>query len=83
MAELSDREFRLLGKVVRSMPKSDESVDLLRGTTLSVFGNILEQLISGFQTGMKSQNKLFDSNLIEETTIKAPVLEIVPIAIYV
>jgi hypothetical protein len=79
MIEISHREYRLLGKVVRKIEAdSDEFVDLLLGTGLGGIGReVLEELVNALAQapGM---------NLPEiETQIAGPALEIVPIAIFV
>jgi hypothetical protein len=79
MTEISHKEFRILGKVVRIIAEdSEESIDLLRGTGLGGIGkNTLDTL-------MVSINQLEGMNLPEvKTEIRGPALEIVPIAIYV
>jgi hypothetical protein len=81
MAEVLNREFRVLGKVARHLPTgSNESVDLLASSGVAGFpSEILGQLTSSIgemagQTGMQMSRPA--------TTIDPPVIEIVPIAIY-
>ncbi|MGZ7132689.1 MAG: DUF6414 family protein [Halobacteriota archaeon] len=104
MTEISDRQFRMLGKVVRNW-KGEDSVDLFRGTKYNGLGNYLNlSFIVPYFTAMATQlkNKLSDEaegalkdvaekdvleaqfgwNPLETMTIQAPVLEIVPIALY-
>jgi len=104
MTEISDRQFRILGKVVRNW-KGTDSVDLFRGTKYNGLGNYLNlSLIVPYFTAMatKLKNKLPDNapaqlkdvaekdvleaqfgwNPLETLTLEAPVLEIVPLALY-
>jgi len=81
LADIADGEFSVLGKITRVISSdSDEEVNLLRKTTLSKFNTaLLEQMFSGFsnmeENGLKK---------IEITTeLKGPVIQIIPIAIFV
>jgi hypothetical protein len=79
MREISHKEYRMLGKVVRKLDQdSNETIDLLTGTGLGGIGrDTLDNLLAAFNTmpGM---------NLPEiQTEIEGPALEIVPIAVYV
>lgn len=80
IADIADGQFFVLGKVTRVIPeKSDESVNLLRKTSLSRINNtLLEQMLSGFKNldehGIKNQDI--------ETEIKPPVIQLIPIAVF-
>lgn len=77
--ELSHKEYRLLGKVVRKVEKeSSEKIDLLLGTGLGGIGKqTLQGLVAMF-------NQVPNMNLPEiQTEINGPALEIVPVAIFV
>ena len=79
MKELSYKEYRMLGKVVRKLDKDEtEVINLLIGTGLGSMGQqSLEQMLAGLSAmpGM---------NLPEiQTEVEGPALEIVPIAISV
>jgi hypothetical protein len=79
MTEISYKEYRLLGKVVRKLEAdSGESVDLLLGTGMGGIGKeALEELVKSFA-------QLPGMDLPEIVTeIAGPALEIVPIAIFV
>jgi hypothetical protein len=79
MKELAHKEYTLLGKVVRKITnETDGRIDLLQGTALGGIGeDNLNQLSSLL-------NNMPNLNLPRaEATVKAPALEIVPIAIYV
>jgi len=79
MAELTYKEYRLLGKVVRKIEQdSGETIDLLRGTALGGVGReFLEQLWDAL-------NKMERMNLPKvKSELSGPALEIVPIAIYI
>ena len=81
MAEVLNREFRIFGKVARHLPAgSGESVDLLASSGIVGFSSeILGELTSAMeemvsQTGMQIPTPV--------AMIDPPVIEIVPIAIY-
>ncbi len=79
LTEISHKEYRLLGKVVRKIEKDqDGTVDLLLGTGLGGIGkDTLGKLVSAF-------SQVPGMNLPEiETEIRGPVLEIIPIAVFV
>lgn len=79
MTEISYREYRVLGKVVRKLEvNSEESIDLLSGTALGGVGEeMMNNLVSGFSDvpGMNLPRV--------DTRITGPALEIIPIAIFV
>lgn len=80
MTEILYREFRLLGKVVRNIRSGTDSIDLLRGKGLGAFGSqFLDPIIASFRAAEAQGIKLPSV----ETRITAPVLEVIPIAIYV
>jgi hypothetical protein len=78
MAEITHKEYRLLGKVVRKVAKDEEGIDLLRGTGMGGIGKqALDQIVTTFgQADGMNLPKV-------ETAINGPALEIVPIAIFV
>jgi len=79
MTELENKEYRLLGKVVRKITEdSEERIDLLHGTGLGGIGrDMLDNLLGSF-------NQLEGMNLPEvRSEITGPALEIVPIAIFI
>lgn len=78
--ELPGGNFRMLGKVIRKV-NNDESIDLLRGTGLSgINEDMLKQVLTAFeqmgQQGLNVETKI-------STKVKAPAIQIIPIAIYV
>lgn len=79
MTELSNKEYHMLGKVVRKLEEdSEEPIDLLLGTALGGIGeDTVEQLVNVFADtpGMNLPTI--------QTKITGPALEIVPIAIFV
>jgi len=81
MAELLNRQFRVLGKTARHLPSgSSESVDLLSSSGVAGFpAELLGQLTDGIDQ-MASSGGIQLSK--PSTTITPPVIEIVPIAIY-
>lgn len=79
MTEISHKEYRLLGKVVRKIEEgTEEAIDLLRGTGLGGIGReTLEDLWSAF-------NQMEGMNLPEVSSeVSGPALEVVPIAIFI
>jgi hypothetical protein len=79
MSEISHKEYRLLGKVVRKLDSdSPERIELLRGTGLGGFSkSVIDSIIAGLGSaeGM---------NLPEvQVDIAGPALEMVPIAVFV
>lgn len=80
MKELNYREFRLLGKVVNNLSDSNSTINLFRGTGLGVMDStLLEKLIQPFS---KAEEHGFKFPRIEGNII-GPILEVVPIAIYI
>ncbi|MBC7078813.1 MAG: hypothetical protein H5T92_11005, partial [Synergistales bacterium] len=77
MAEISYKEYRLLGKVVRKID-SEKTIDLLRGTGLGGVGReTLKQLWNAF-------NQMEQMNIPQlKSEISGPALEVVPIAIFI
>jgi hypothetical protein len=77
--ELTNKEFRLFGKVIKVTPDSKDSLDLLSGTAIgSVKDEVLESLFSGIN------NNEAGLSLPKITRrISGPVIQIVPIAIYI
>lgn len=81
MAELLNREFRVLGKVARHLPAgSTEKVDLLASSGIAGFPpEILSQLASGVGELSGSGGAQLKAPL---TATDPPVVEIIPVAIY-
>ena len=81
MSECLDREFILLGKVARNLPRgSTESVDLLTASGIGGFGTeLLDQLMTAFSAMSGSEGLALDTPILR---VEPPVLEVVPIAIY-
>jgi hypothetical protein len=81
MAEILNREFRILGKIARHLPiGSTERVDLIASSGVSGFSpEILQKLSGAIEEMSSSGGAQLES---PTTTIEAPVIEIVPIAIY-
>ena len=79
MTEISHKEYRLLGKVVRKIEEdAEEAIDLLRGTGLGGIGReTLDKLWNSF-------NQMEGMNLPEvRSEVSGPALEVVPIAIFI
>ncbi len=81
MSELLNREFKILGKVARNLPAgSTESVDLLSTSGIGGFGaGLMTQLMSVF--GEMSGSAGLDLEA-PTSTVEPPVVEVVPLAIY-
>lgn len=81
MAELLNREFRVLGKIARHLPAgSSEKVDLLASSGIAGFSpEILGELANGVTEMSRSGASQVAA---PSTVIEPPVIEIVPIAIY-
>lgn len=81
LSDIADGHFSVLGKITRVIQEeSDESVNLLRKTGLSKLSiNLLNQMFSGFsqleEYGIQNQDI--------ETEIYPPVIQLIPIAIFV
>ncbi len=78
MAEISYKEYRLLGKVVRKAD-TGETIDLLRGTVL---GGISKELLEQLWSSINSQRGPINLPAVK-SEINGPALEVVPIAIFV
>ena len=79
-SEIIDGEFRVFGKVIRVIPNdSEESINLLRKTTFGLFD---ERLFEGFSDGFEDQEDLGLRLPDFATEIRAPALQVVPIAIF-
>jgi len=81
MAEILNREFRILGKVARHLPVGSlESVDLLASSGVAGFPPEILTTLSGMMDQLSNEGgaQLHSPS----TTIEPPVIEIVPIAIY-
>jgi hypothetical protein len=78
MTQLAYRDFRLLGKVLNNV--QDGGIDLWKGTALSALPDEgVNQLLSSFSQVEESGFK-FGS---VQRSIDAPVLEVLPIAVYI
>lgn len=78
MTEISHKEYRLLGKVVRKIDEGGEVIDLLRGTGL---GGIGKEMLGEL---WRILNQMEGMNLSEVTSeVSGPAVEVVPIAIFI
>jgi hypothetical protein len=81
MAELLNREFRVLGKIARHLPAgSSEKVDLLASSGIAGFSPEILGDLSGAVAEMSRSG--VSQLATPSTVIEPPVVEIVPIAIY-
>jgi len=81
MSELLNREFRVLGKVARHLPAgSDERVDLLASSGIAGFP---PDLLGGLTDAVRGMSGSGGARVaVPRSAIEPPVIEIVPIAIY-
>ncbi|MEW5823477.1 MAG: hypothetical protein AB1766_03920 [Pseudomonadota bacterium] len=80
MSDLVDGKFRVLGKVIRSLDSSDESISLIRKTALSKMpAPLLEQVFGQLATLGTEQGFGIPSLTLE---IPGPAIQILPVAIY-
>lgn len=80
LSDIADGHFSVLGKITRVIQEeSNNSVNLLRKTSLSKLNqNLLDQMFSGFS--QLGEYGIQDLDI--ETEIKAPVIQLIPIAIF-
>lgn len=95
MNELTYKKYRLLGKVVRNVSGENEKIDLLQGSSLRLLGDAaLDPLFAGLSKIGQLEKTETSAELTAETPtllkmpevqryVKAPVLEIFPIAVYI
>jgi hypothetical protein len=77
--ELPQGEFKLLGKITRKIPKG-QKINLIKGSSISTLGpTIMGQLLTAFkdvgQSGMDIPEIV--------TEIESPVIEVIPISVFV
>lgn len=80
MLEINNKEYHILGKVVRKIDKTDtsNSINLLAGTG---FSNLEDEILQPLLAGLSNIPNFKASSLVAKVT--GPALEIVPIAIFV
>ena len=79
ISEIIGGRFKVLGKVISVCRDEDESIDLLRKTTLSFFSEAyICEILSGFKNIDLSQLNLPEL----KTKITGPAIMVIPIAIY-
>lgn len=80
MSDLVDGEFKVVGKVVRSIEDDSESINLIRKTALSRMpSHILGQVFQQFATLGSTQG--FDLPELK-MEVEGPAIQVLPIAIY-
>jgi len=80
MSDLVDGQFNVLGKTIRVIEKSNESINLLRKTALSSMGK--DFLNKMFTDLSKSVTDVGIEIPDIELEIKGPVIQVIPIAIF-
>ena len=79
VSEMLGGRFKVLGKVISVCKDVNDSIDLLRKTTLSILpDNTLDELLSGFKNDEFEQFRF--PELI--TRIAGPAVMVIPVAIY-
>ena len=79
MSEIMDGRFRVMGKVTK-VGRGNEKIDLLRNTSFTLFKeNMLNGMLEAFNTDNNEDINTGDV----QTSISAPALLIIPIAIYI
>lgn len=80
MSDLVDGQFKVIGKVVRSVTDKSQHINLLRKTALSKMPpQLLSQLFSSLESLNSEQG--FDIPRLE-WEVKGPAIQVLPIAIY-
>lgn len=80
VSELIGGQFKVLGKVIKIAKDENDSIDLLRKTTLGILDDSsMEDILSVFKGDELKQYKLPDV----KSKINSPALIIIPLAIYV
>lgn len=80
MSDLVDGQFKIIGKVIRSVSDSSDSINLLRKTALSKMPSALMLEALGHLSALGSEQGFGIPELTLE--IKGPAIQILPIAIY-
>jgi hypothetical protein len=79
ISEMLGGRFKVLGKVIAVCRDENDSIDLLRKTTLSILpDNMLDELVAGFKSDSFDQYHF--PKLI--TKIAGPAVMVIPVAIY-
>lgn len=82
MHELTDGSYKIFGKVTKSIPDSEKSINLLRNTSFSLINeSLLDAIFADFQ-GEDMQSSGLDLPDIS-TKVYGPAIMILPIAIFV
>jgi hypothetical protein len=80
LSDLIDGEYRVLGKITRSIPVgSDESINLLRKTSL---GRLHASVLDGLKAPLEEMQTEGINLPSLKTEIEAPVIQILPIAVF-
>lgn len=80
MSDLVDGQFKVVGKLVRVIPDSSDSVNLLRKRAVgSINQEILDQLFSALSGAAKQSNLTIPDIAYP---IKGPVLQTLPVAVF-
>ena len=80
MSDLVDGQFKVIGKVIRSVGDSSESISLLRKTALSKMPSTLMLEVFGHLSALGSEQGFGIPELKME--IAGPAIQVLPIAIY-
>lgn len=79
LSDIADGEFFVFGKTIKVIKDGNETINLLRKTSLSKFSDTtLTTMLAGFQS--MDEHGLKNADFVTE--VKAPVLQVIPIAIF-
>jgi len=79
LSDIADGEFFVFGKTIKVIKDGEDKINLLRKTSLSKFSDAtLTKMLAGFQS--MDEHGLKNADFVTE--VKAPVLQVIPIAIF-
>lgn len=79
LSDIADGEFYVFGKTIKIIKEGSESINLLRKTSLSKFS---DATLKGIFESFQGMNEHGLKNADFTTEIQAPVLQVIPIAIF-
>lgn len=80
LSDLVDGQFRVIGKVIRSVPDASGSISLLRKTAISRVPSGVLQKLMGVFTGLEQEHGFTMPSM--EVDVKGPVFQVLPLAIF-
>lgn len=79
MSDLIDGTFKVLGKVTRCVHENNESISLLRKSSLNMAPDVIEKLVAAFESLQDSKNFKIPPM---EAEVAGPAFQIIPVAIF-